>query len=232
VRGLSSVDERLRNRAAQGQQGQEGREGQGQNAQGQNQQGRNGQNPNAQGQQPGREGQGQAQGRGQQGQNGRGQAQGQNGQGEGRGEGREGSPNGGQGGGAPNGGRASGSSSGSMSQGELEQLSRELRQRLQDAQELRRDLVRQGLDVSQLDRAIGGIRSLTDERILADERAASDLRAQTIDGLKAFEFALRKKLGAEDAKVLLGRTGDVPAAFKQYVEEYYRALAKPKDKEK
>ena len=38
---------------------------------------------------------------------------------------------------------------------------------------------------------------------------------------------LRKKLGdSEENRVLLGRSGDVPAAFKQYVEEYYRSLAK------
>ena len=29
-----------------------------------------------------------------------------------------------------------------------------------------------------------------------------------------------------DNRVLLGRSGDVPASFKQYVEEYYRSLTK------
>ena len=49
--------------------------------------------------------------------------------------------------------------------------------------------------------------------------------------LKSFEFALRKKLGAsDDERVLLGRSGDVPAAFKQYVEQYYRSLAGSKPK--
>ena len=55
----------------------------------------------------------------------------------------------------------------------------------------------------------------------------ADLRAQTLENLKAFEFTLRKKLGEpEENRVLLGRSGDVPASFKQYVEEYYRSLAK------
>jgi hypothetical protein len=70
---------------------------------------------------------------------------------------------------------------------------------------------------------------LSNERVLADERSANDLRAQTLDDLQSFEFALRKKLGAsDDERVLLGRSGDVPASFKQYVEQYYRSLARGK----
>ena len=113
-----------------------------------------------------------------------------------------------------------------MDPAEAQQLSRELRERLSDAQALRRDLAGQGVDVKELDRAITGLRSLADERLILDERAAADLRAQTLEGLKAFEFALRREFGAgADDRVLLGRPGDVPASFKQYVEEYYRALA-------
>ena len=109
----------------------------------------------------------------------------------------------------------------------LGQYGRELRERLSDAQALRRDLQRQGLDTRELDRAITGMQSLSNDRLLADERTAADLRAQTLEHLKAFEFALRKKLGDSDEnRVLLGRAGDVPASFKQYVEEYYRSLAK------
>ena len=113
-----------------------------------------------------------------------------------------------------------------MEPAEAQQLSRELRERLSDAQALRRDLTEQGVETRELDRAINGLRSLADERLQLDERAAADLRTQTIEGLKAFEFALRRELGAgSDDRVLLGRPGDVPSAFKQYVEEYYRSLA-------
>jgi hypothetical protein len=109
----------------------------------------------------------------------------------------------------------------------LGQFGRELRERLSDAQALRQELQRQKLDTRDLDKAIAGLESLSNDRILADERTAADLRAQTLEHLKAFEFTLRKALGAGDeTRVLLGRSGDVPAAFKQYVEEYYRSLAK------
>ena len=80
--------------------------------------------------------------------------------------------------------------------------------------------------MSALDRAIEGMRSVVSTT--DDSKAASDLRAQVIDGLKAYEFALRKALeGAENGRVMSGRTGDVPPAFRAYVEEYYRAISKP-----
>jgi hypothetical protein len=102
-----------------------------------------------------------------------------------------------------------------------------MRERLSDAQALRRDLQRQNLDTRDLDRAIAGMQSLSNDRLLADERTAAELRGQTLEHLKAFEFNLRRKLGDTEAnRVLLGRSGDVPSAFKQYVEEYYRSLAK------
>jgi hypothetical protein len=224
VRGMQSLDERMRNnQSAKGQ----GQQGQGQQANGQqSQQGQTGQQAQS-GAQQGKNGQQGQQGQqgGQQGgqQNGQQGAQGQPGQ---PGGAAQGGMRGGQnGGGRPGtesaaaGGRPEGQSPG--------QYGRELRERLSDAQALRRDLQRQGLDTRELDRAVAGLQSLSNDRLLADEHTAAELRAQTLDHLKAFEFALRKKLGDnEENRVLLGRSGDVPASFKQYVEEYYRSLAR------
>jgi hypothetical protein len=103
-----------------------------------------------------------------------------------------------------------------------------MQQRVADAQALRRDLAQQGADVSALDRAIDAMKSMAAR---PDDKASAELRAQIIDGLKAYEFALRKTLGdQENGRVMSGRTGDVPPAFRAYVEEYYRAIAKPPTK--
>ena len=100
-----------------------------------------------------------------------------------------------------------------------------MQQRVTDAEALRKDLAAQGADVSALDRAIEAMRATAGR---ADDKSAAALRAQVIDGLKAFEFALRKSLDdQESGRVMSGRTGDVPPAFRAYVEEYYRAIAKP-----
>jgi len=121
--------------------------------------------------------------------------------------------------GPPNGGR--------LSAQDAQQFSKELAQRLADAQALRQDLARQGVDVKELDRAISNLRSMTDPSRLEETHAASDLKAATIDGLKTFEFGLRRE-AADNDRVLLDRTGDVPPAYRQSVEEYYRAIGKAK----
>ncbi len=261
VRGLESMDERMRQRAEQGggatptgndqgagrrlQQGQSGQQagGQGQSEQGQRgqgqAQGQQGQQGQGQGQGQGQQGQGQqgqrGQGQGQQGQQGQGgggqgQNRGQQANGMGQGAGRQGAQQS-RGGGAlnPNGMPGGGAPNGQLSPQDAQQFSREAQQRLADAQALRNELQKQGLATKELDQAIDNLRQLTNATNLEDTRISSDLRAKTIDGFKDFEFGLRRKLGESDStRVLLERSGDVPPAFKQNVEEYYRAIGKGK----
>src|SRR6185437_1248891 len=159
------------------------------------------------------QGQQQGQGQGQQGQ--AAQATGQGGRG-----GRGTRPGGG------NGTVAQGGVGGNrLSQNDVRQFSSEMQQRIRDAQALRGDLARQGTDVSALDRAIDEMRALAAPENLRDDKSGGQLRGQVIDGLKAYEFALRRSLDAkENGQVLAGRSGDVPAAFRAYVEEYYRSI--------
>jgi hypothetical protein len=104
-----------------------------------------------------------------------------------------------------------------------------MQQRLRDADALRTDLAKQGADVSALDRALEAMRTAANQDKLQDEKSGGELRTQVIDGLKAYEFALRRTIeGKENGQVLAGRNGDVPAEFRAYVEEYYRSLARPK----
>jgi hypothetical protein len=284
VRGLESMDERMRQKQEQaangaqrrlaeggdqqgkqgqgqaaqdGRQGQQGQQANGQRGQGSAQQGQRGQNGQQQNQQSGGQGQQQAQsqqGQGQQGQGQQGQAkgqqgQGQQGQGQGAGQGQQQSQANGQGqgqgqgrgngqqmgnGGAPNGaGSPRGGSpqfnGGRLSPEDAQQFSREAQQRLNDAEALRRDLAKQGLPTTELDHAIEGLRQLADARVLEDTRTAADLRSKTIEGFKDFEFGLRRRLGEGDStRVLLERSGDVPPAYKQHVEEYYRSIGRAK----
>jgi hypothetical protein len=104
-----------------------------------------------------------------------------------------------------------------------------MQQRLQDAKALRDDLAKQGADVSALDRAMEAMRAAANQENLADAKSGGELRTQVIDGLKAYEFALRRAIeGKDNGQVLSGRTGDVPVEFRAYVEEYYRSIARPK----
>jgi hypothetical protein len=116
-----------------------------------------------------------------------------------------------------------------LSQGDVRQFSNEIQQRLRDAEALRTDLAKQGVDVSALDRALEAMRASANDDKLKDEKSGGELRTQVIDGLKAYEFALRRSLeGKGDGQVLSGRNGDVPQEFRAYVEEYYRSIARAK----
>jgi hypothetical protein len=116
-----------------------------------------------------------------------------------------------------------------LTPGDAQQFSREAQQRLNDAEALRRELARTGQPTRELDRAIDDLRQLANPQVLEDTRASADLRAKTIEGFKDFEFALRRAMGEGDStRVLLERSGDVPPAYKQHVEEYYRAIGKGK----
>jgi hypothetical protein len=168
----------------------------------------------AQGQQPGSEGQGQ---QGQQGQQAGGQANGSPRQGtlpestqgeETSGDAQPGTP----------GGRMRGS--------DPRQLGRELRERRMDAERLRRELEQEGVDVSELDRILSRMRGLEGRGLGSDTRAVDLLQSQVIEGLKEFEFALRRQLtGNDDRRPRSGRQGEVPAEYRELVDRYYESLS-------
>ena len=255
VRGLESMDERMRQRAEQNgakeANGQQGQRANGQQQNGQQQAGgqqngqqggqqkgqqqaqgqRNGQGQQQNGQQgqQGQQGQG---GQGQKGQGGQGQGgqqgQGQGQQGQGMGNGRQfgnggGNPNAG---GVPRGG--GGQQAERLSPEDAQQFSKEAAQRLADAEALRKELAKNGVPTQELDKAIDDLRQMTNARALEDTRTAADLRSKTIEGFKDFEFGLRRSLGGDSTRVLLERAGDVPAAYRQHVEEYYRSIGRGK----
>ena len=114
-----------------------------------------------------------------------------------------------------------------MSTEEVRQYQRELRERIAEAEALRRQLREQGQDVGQLERLLGQLRGLTGAMGSgADAGEIAGLRASVVEGFKAYEFALRRELaGGDTERLLLGRSGDVPAGFKQMVEDYYKSLA-------
>ncbi len=110
--------------------------------------------------------------------------------------------------------------------GDVRQFRREFRERRAEAEELRRQLGREGVDASELNAIIDKIRQLERDRPYGDPRGLADLQAQVIQGLKEFEYLLRRQLGEADAReLLLTGSDEVPEGYRELVEEYYRALA-------
>jgi hypothetical protein len=215
VRGLESLDERMREAGRRGRPGRD--------QQGRDQQGRSGQ----QGQQ------GQSGQQGQQGQSGQQGQQGQDGQGGQNGEGQQanGQPNGGRDGegafGGPDGWNWGGGNRPWYWSGEdARQFRGEIRQWSNEAQELRRDLREQGIDVGNLDEILRRLREFDSERVYQDPEELLRLQSFVVEGLKRFEYDLRRRVDAQNEQLFLAANDEAPASFRKLIEEYYRVLSK------
>ena len=242
ARGLDSMGRRMQERGQQnaqgkaGQQGQSGQQANGQSGQ-QGQQGKEGQQ--GQSGQQGREGQqGQSGQQGSQGQSGQ---QGQGGQGQ---EGQQGQ--GGQGGRNGDGNTMGGLNDGGWGGGDrragpygyyfgpddIRQFRGEARRWAQEGQALRNMLREQNVDPKEFDEIMRRLRELDSERVYQDVAELARLQTFVSEGLKRFEYALRRKVGDETDRALVSGSEEVPAEFKALVEEYYRSLSKGRQNQK
>ena len=83
-----------------------------------------------------------------------------------------------------------------------------------------------GISSRDLNDIINQLRAFDNERLFSDPKALEQLQAAALDRLKKFEFDLRKKVGSDNSQLSLSGSDEVPAGFRQDVEEYYRKLAK------
>ncbi|HEX5835024.1 MAG TPA: DUF4175 family protein, partial [Pyrinomonadaceae bacterium] len=200
----------------QSQQGQRGQQGQ------QGQQGQRGQE--------GQEGQ-----QGQDGQQGQRGQQGQQGSEGGQQQGSQ------QAGGTQNGGQSDGNRnrggidrSGQMGGdwGDNRQLPAEIRERLREAQDLRREWGATGLGAGRLDEVIEELRRLADGKMEGDAATASYLKNAVVEPLRQLELELSRQLQQQSGRtnLRLRDEGAAPEKYRKAVEEYYRRLsgAKPK----
>jgi hypothetical protein len=239
ARAAESMQERTRERGqqqgqqagqqqGQGQQGQQGQEGQGQQGQqGQGQQGQQGQ---------GQQGQ-QGQGQGQQAQGGQGSegSAGEGGGADGQQAGGRGDFNGGAVGGAWGGANWGGGGWGTgwewgrnwrLTEEDIRQLRNEARQWIGEAQALRRDLTAENISPADLDEILRSLRQLDDPRVYQNASELARLQSAVAEGLKRFEFGLRRQADAASQNIVLSGSDEVPEEFRKLVQEYYRSLAR------
>jgi hypothetical protein len=106
------------------------------------------------------------------------------------------------------------------------QLDREMRERMNDAEGLRDDLRREGVDVRDLDRIVGRMRDLRAPVTAGQPQAIAALDRDVVQGVKAFEFALRRQLAqAGNDRPFLTGADEVPEQYRKLVEEYYKRLS-------
>ena len=224
ARGLDSLGRRMQERGQQNAQGKSGQQANGQTGQ----QGKEGQQASGQAGQQGKDGQqGKGGQQGQSGQQGKGGQQGQGGQqgGQGNGDGQRNA--GGWGGGDARGGPYGYY----FGPDDVRQFRGEARQFAQEGQQLRNMLREQNVDPKEFDEIMKRLKELDSERVYKDVEELARLQTFVAEGLKRFEYALRRKVGDETDRALVNGSEEVPAEFKALVEEYYRSLSKGKQKQ-
>lgn len=203
------------------------------------QQGNQQQGNQQQGQQQGQQGQRGQQGQqgqeGQQGQQGQRGQQGQEGQ-----QGQQGSEGGQQqgqqAGGSQNGGQSNGNRqrggidrNGPMGEGwgDNRQLPAEIRERLREAQDLRREWGNTGMGAGRLDEVIEELKRLADGRMDGDAATASYLKNEVVEPLRQLELELSRQLQQQTNRtnLRLRDEGAAPEKYRKAVEEYYRRLS-------
>ena len=230
TRGMESMDQRMRERAQQGRQGQRGQG----NESAQGAQASKGSPQGSQGSE-GSQSQGSQGSRGSQGQQGQaqeGQQGGQGGSNEGQ---RTADGRGGDGdtyGGWRNGGGYGDRRPGRLSPEDVRQFRGEARQWTTQAEQLRRLLQgeSQRLDTRQLDEILKGLRALQDDRVYQDVEELARLQTAVSEGMKRFEFALRRRSESAAGQPVLAGSDEVPEKFRKLVDEYYKSLSKGPEK--
>ena len=109
---------------------------------------------------------------------------------------------------------------------DIRQLQAQMRQWSGEAQQLRGMLRGANIDPKELDELLRTFRQLEDERVYKDVNELQRLQSYVTEGIKRFEFNLRRQLDATDNSVVLTGSDEVPEEFRKLVEQYYRSLSK------
>jgi DNA repair exonuclease SbcCD ATPase subunit len=116
--------------------------------------------------------------------------------------------------------------SGQIRPQDLRQFNRELTQRREQLEELREQLEQEGIDATDLERIIDRLRGLGSGSGLSGPESIAVLERDIVQGLKEFEYSLRRSLApSDDGQLLQVDDDEVPDGYEEMVEEYYKALA-------
>ena len=111
--------------------------------------------------------------------------------------------------------------------GDNRQLPSEFRERLREAQDLRREWGATGLGAAQLDDVIERLKRLADGKTEGEAATAALLKAEVVDPLRQLELELSRQLQQQSNRtnLRLRDEGAAPEKYRRAVEEYYRRLS-------
>ena len=113
-----------------------------------------------------------------------------------------------------------------LSPEDIRQLRGEVRQWTSEALELRRDLTAENLDPRELDEILRALRQLDDPRVYQNASELQRLQSVITEGLKRFEFGLRRRVETAENALVLSGSDEVPENFRKLVEQYFKSLSR------
>jgi hypothetical protein len=115
---------------------------------------------------------------------------------------------------------------GRLSEEDARQLRGEVGQLARDARDLRGALNGVPIDPRDLENVMQQLRRLEDPRVYQNVSELARLQSEVAEGLKRFEFALRRQVEGEQNAIVLNGADESPEAYKKQNEQYFRSLAK------
>jgi hypothetical protein len=111
--------------------------------------------------------------------------------------------------------------------GDNRQLPAEIRERLSEAEDLRREWAATSLGAGRLDDVIEELKKLADGKMEGDAATAALLKADVVEPLRQLELELSRKLQQQSGRtnLRLRDEGAAPEKYRRAVEEYYRRLS-------
>jgi hypothetical protein len=111
--------------------------------------------------------------------------------------------------------------------GDNRQLPSEIRERLREAQDLRREWGATGLGAGRLDEFFHDLTRLADGKMEGDAATAALLKADVVEPLRQLELELSRQLQQQSGRtnLRLRDEGAAPEKYRRAVEEYYRRLS-------
>jgi hypothetical protein len=117
--------------------------------------------------------------------------------------------------------------------GDARQLPSEIRERLREAQDLRREWGATGTGGGKLDEVIDELKRLADGNMEGDAATAALLKADVVEPLRQLELELSRQLQQQSGRtnLRLRDEGAAPEKYRRAVEEYYRRLSGGRQKQ-
>jgi hypothetical protein len=84
----------------------------------------------------------------------------------------------------------------------------------------------QDINPRELDEIMSALQQLQDPRVYQNVAELSRLQSFVAEGMKRFEFGLRREVDADARALALSGKSEVPEQYRPSVEEYFRSLGK------